>query len=144
MNLLCPMATQQFHHYGLETSHKIKCCFLLMHAFNLIYIQHNSEKQNFRSQNTTKPVKPENSGIGVNQAAKAEWFTRHYIHLDIAAFCLSTVKMFSPRTTLAAGLVILVFSQLISSTAGNFIFSADFKTISKLYQFVVIVNYTSA
>lgn len=38
MNLLCPMATQQFHHYGLETSHRIKCCFLLMHVFNLIYI----------------------------------------------------------------------------------------------------------
>ena len=27
------------------------------------------------SKNTTKPAKPENSGIGVNQAAKAECFT---------------------------------------------------------------------
>ena len=27
-------------------------------------------KEHFLSKNTTKPVKPENSGIGVNQAAK--------------------------------------------------------------------------
>jgi len=72
-----------------------------------------------------KPAKPENSGIGVNQAAKAECFTRHYIHLHAKAFCLSTVIMFSPRETLAAGLFILVFiiSQLRSSTAGTFFFS---------------------
>lgn len=77
-------------------------------------------KKNFLSKNTIKPVKPENSGIGVIQAAKAERFTRHYVHLHAYVFCLSTVAMFSPRMTLAAGLFILSFSQLILSTAGNF------------------------
>ena len=48
--------------------------------------------------------------------------------------------MLSPRTALAARFYIFVFSQLISSTAGNF---ADFKTNFKSYHFAVIVNYFS-
>ena len=80
-------------------------------------------KKHFLSKNTTKPAKPENSGIVVNQAAKAELFTRHYMPLHVIAFSISTVKMFSPIETLAAaGLFIVVFSQLISSTAGNSFF----------------------
>ena len=87
----------------------------------MLYIWHNSEKKYFLSKNTAKPVKPENSGIGVNQETKAECFTYHYISLHAKVFHSSTVTMFSPRETLAAGLFILVFSQLISSTAGNFL-----------------------
>ena len=48
-------------------------------------------------------------------------------------FYPSTVTMFSPRETLAAGFCILVFSQLIISTAGNFcFFSTALKTISSV------------
>ena len=42
----------------------------------VIYIaQFREKKKHFFSKNTTKPAKPENSGIGVNQAIKAECVT---------------------------------------------------------------------
>ena len=56
------------------------------------------------------------------------------------SFLPPSVAMLSPRTALAARFYIFVFSQLISSTAGNFTY---FKTNFKSYPFAVIVNYFS-
>ena len=63
-----------------------------------------------------------------SQSSGQGWML-YILHAEV--FHPSTVRMFSPRQTLAAGLFFLVFSQLISPAAGIF-FGIDFKTISLL------------
>ena len=101
-----------------------------VYACMYIYIWPNSEKKN-TSYKTSQTGKFRN---------RSRWLTRYFMLLHAKALCPSTVTMCSPRETLAAGLFILVFSQEISSTAGNF-FNADFKTTFGSYLFVVVISY---
>lgn len=63
-----------------------------------------------------------NQGTRVHQAVVAELSRWHDMHLHIVAFCIAPVEMLSQGTNLAARFFILVFSQLISSNAGNYTF----------------------
>ena len=78
-------------------------------------------KNDLCSKNTTKQVKPEIQELVSIKRSDAECSRRHDVHLHIVAFCIAPVEMLSIRTALAARFLILVFSQLISSTAGNYI-----------------------